>query len=130
MPIVKHFLIVFDRATGELVSEVEFDDATEAHRVRFETERGLKDAATTEVVVLTAEDRDALRRTHGRYFESLSSIAARASRELGGLPGGAVVGHSGNSLVAGTLIDERPHVETRRMNVSQQVLVAPVSAQG
>jgi hypothetical protein len=80
VPDVKHFLIVFDKAHARLLREVPYDDANEALTERFRAERLHRDSPDTEVVVLTAQDAAALRRTHARYFQSLSDLASASKR--------------------------------------------------
>ncbi|MCU1588796.1 MAG: hypothetical protein JWP11_52 [Frankiales bacterium] len=76
MPSVRHFLIVFDRAGGRVLREREFEDHRTALVERFKAEKLHRANAEIEVVVLTAESKDALRRTHARYFKTLRDIAA------------------------------------------------------
>jgi hypothetical protein len=78
---VKYFLLVFDRAAGQLLDETEFESNEAALRERFRREAtaGRHD----EIVVLGAESAEALRRTHRRYFEERSVV------DLGKLPAGA-----------------------------------------
>ncbi|HEU0103362.1 MAG TPA: hypothetical protein VFR07_13680, partial [Mycobacteriales bacterium] len=78
---VTHFLLVFDRDHGRLLREQGYQDNREALRERFRVER-MHRGNNVEVVVLTADSRDALRHTHSRYFESLSDLAARRSTSL------------------------------------------------
>jgi len=61
-------LIVFLPHTGRIVAEVEFADADReaSIRTRFAAERIY--GHVYEVVVLCASSREAMRRTHGRYF--------------------------------------------------------------
>ncbi|MDQ3908052.1 MAG: hypothetical protein M3268_06875 [Acidobacteriota bacterium] len=73
------FLIEYDRPGGKIVNLRTFDSAARkaAEDVLFETElefyrRGID----LEVVLLEAESEEAVRRTHRRYFESLSELAA------------------------------------------------------
>lgn len=81
VPNVTHFLLVFDRTRGRLLSNTPFNDAGEALAQRFRDERLHRHDPNIEVVVLTAESKTALRRTHARYFESLTELAsARTSR--------------------------------------------------
>jgi hypothetical protein len=54
---VTHFLMVYDRPRGELVSITPFEDSQEALRARF------------------AEDH--LRTTHGRYFGQVHDLLAQ-----------------------------------------------------
>lgn len=66
---MRYFLLIFDRSEGRLVDNVrEFDRATDALEARFEREQRERGNADIEVVVLGAEDRQALERTHSRYF--------------------------------------------------------------
>lgn len=66
---VRYFLMVFDRSSRQLVDEVaEFDHALEALEARFDQEMRERANPSIEVVVLGAEDRQALERTHSRYF--------------------------------------------------------------
>jgi hypothetical protein len=65
---VKYFLLVYDRPRGALVEEPrEFDDHLAALRVRFDRERNDHNA-NHEIVVLSGEDVESLKRTHSRYF--------------------------------------------------------------
>lgn len=84
MPPVLHFLIVFDRKHGRLLSEREFVDAGAALEARFRTERMHRDNPDIEVVVLTAQDKHAVRLTHARYFQSLSELASASRRPTAG----------------------------------------------
>jgi hypothetical protein len=62
-----YFLLVFDRAAGRVLEQVEFADSDEAVRARFRREAdGVP--PEVEVVVLGAENIEALHATHGRYF--------------------------------------------------------------
>lgn len=74
---MKHFLVVFDRARGKVLREQGFDDAQEALNERFRTEREHVRDDDIEVVVLTADSPESLRRTHARYFLTLSELADR-----------------------------------------------------
>jgi hypothetical protein len=66
---VRRFLIVFDRPSGHLVDEVkEFDQDSEALAAPFVRERQERGNPDIEVVVLRAENREALEKTHSRYF--------------------------------------------------------------
>jgi hypothetical protein len=84
VPNVTHFLLVFDRTHGRLLSSTPFNDASEALAQRFRDERLHQHNPDIEIVVLTAESKSALRRTHARYFESLTELASvRTSRTAG-----------------------------------------------
>ena len=78
---MKHFLLLFDRVRGELITEREFDDAAEALRTRFRIERereweGRPLTRDVEIVVLGADSAQTLRRTHRRYFMTIGEMAA------------------------------------------------------
>ena len=69
-------LLVYDRAAGRLLREQAFEARGDALQARFEAEEEYRGReAEIEVVVLTARSRDALLRTHGRYWLSLSQLA-------------------------------------------------------
>jgi hypothetical protein len=77
---VVHFLIVYDRAAGELVRKLRFDTSVEAMRARFAAEAEFRGRSEIEVVALVAESEEALRRTHARYFLDLAALGERMSR--------------------------------------------------
>jgi len=73
------FLIEYDRPRGALVSLETFEDSQQhgAERLRLRKELELNARAQHhEVVLLQAENEDAIRRTHMRYFMSASQIIA------------------------------------------------------
>jgi hypothetical protein len=73
------FLVQYDRSQGVIQRFDQYSDAEEAtaEAVRFEIELGLsRSGSNAEVLLLEASDENALRRTHRRYFESISSISA------------------------------------------------------
>lgn len=76
---VGHFLIIFDRAHSRLLSEQCFAEHRAALEERFRAERMHQDNPDIEVVVLSAESKEALRLTHARYFQSTSSLASAGS---------------------------------------------------
>jgi hypothetical protein len=77
------FLLQYDRVCGELVTLKTFLESERrvAEEARLEMEIGLnRDEVDREVVILEAESEEALRRTHRRYFESLTELATPSSR--------------------------------------------------
>lgn len=71
------FLIEYNRCEGTLVTFRSFDDSQrrEAENSRLDMELDLNSKGTDhEVVLLEAENEDALRLTHRRYFEDLRQI--------------------------------------------------------
>ncbi|MBV8162607.1 MAG: hypothetical protein JO265_16945 [Acidimicrobiia bacterium] len=77
---MRYFLIVYDRATGQIVGEIkEYGERNEADatRERFRLEAALPTIGDClEVVVLGAANRAALEKTHARYFKTLAELAA------------------------------------------------------
>jgi hypothetical protein len=77
------FLIEYDRARGEVIKLETFLDSerSAADEARLEIEVRLnRDEVDREVVILEAESEEALRRTHRRYFETLSELAGPSPR--------------------------------------------------
>jgi hypothetical protein len=73
------FLIEYDRSKGEIVTFRKFGnnkgEAAEGSRLNMELDlhrRGVEH----EVVLLEAENEEALRRTHRRYFEDLAQLVS------------------------------------------------------
>jgi hypothetical protein len=71
-----YFLIVYDQRAGQILHREEFPghvrDKALAERFRLEKEH-LHDS-NIEVVLLGAPSEEALLRTHGRYFKSLTEL--------------------------------------------------------
>jgi len=63
---MSHFVIVYDRKSGHAQVQ-QFADVMSADRARFAAEDEVRDR-DVEVVTLVADDVDALRATHSRYF--------------------------------------------------------------
>jgi len=63
---MSHFVIVYDRKSGRAQVR-QFSDVASADRARFAAEDEVRDR-DVEVVTLVADDIDALRATHSRYF--------------------------------------------------------------
>jgi hypothetical protein len=73
---MSYYLVVYDRSTGAVEVE-EFGDQERdlaLHR-RFAHEREQRNRPEMEVVVLGAESREALERTHARYFKTVQELA-------------------------------------------------------
>jgi len=75
---MSHFLVVYDRSTGELRELTEFSDdqADRASQARLEQELAERTHPEVEVVVVTSPSRAALERTHARYFKSVRELTA------------------------------------------------------
>lgn len=72
------FLIEYNRSNGTMVRMLEFDDVSRqtADDTRLELELRLnRQGIQHEVVLLDAPNEEALRHTHGRYFEDLAELA-------------------------------------------------------
>lgn len=76
-----YFLLVYDRMRNLLLHEQQFESHREALRARFRAE-GNYSSDETEVVVVGAESRGELLKSHGRYFLSLRQLADRAEETL------------------------------------------------
>jgi hypothetical protein len=74
---VRYFVIEYDRSEGRLVRCREYSTQRRALKERFALERQ-PGHAHSEIVVLAARSVDDLRRTHSRYFQSVSEMAERA----------------------------------------------------
>lgn len=73
------FLIEYNRREGRLVTFERFDDVQrrDAEKLRLEIELDLnRSGIEHEVVLMEASSEEALRRTHRRYFETLSQLAS------------------------------------------------------
>jgi len=76
------FLIEYNRSEGRIVTFRDFADSQrrEAENLRLNIELDLnRKGVDHEVVLLEAENEDALRRTHQRYFKDLRQILSSSS---------------------------------------------------
>ncbi|HEY4082972.1 MAG TPA: hypothetical protein VGM81_19995 [Burkholderiaceae bacterium] len=79
------FLVQYDRRAGRLVRFERYADADRsmAERGRLALELSLiGNPKENEVVLFESESEEALRHTHGRYFESISELMAPAGLPL------------------------------------------------
>jgi hypothetical protein len=77
------FLIEYDRSRGSIVQVREFDDNSRgiAEDARLDLELDLnRQGVEHEIVLLDAPSEEALRRTHGRYFESVAELACGSTQ--------------------------------------------------
>ena len=74
---MKHFLIVYRRSAGKIVSLDDLSqlDPASAMEKRFDVERSYRKDPDVEVVLLSAASRSALMRTHSRYFRTSGELA-------------------------------------------------------
>lgn len=80
------FLIDYDRRAGRIVQMRRFDDTLvqEALNERLNLELDLKRRGIDrEVVLLDAPNEQALRKTHGRYFQSAQELAQELNNRIG-----------------------------------------------
>jgi hypothetical protein len=82
------YLVRYRRSTGVLLEfeDIGSDRIAAMHRRSME-ESAYKDDSDIEVVVLTASSREALLRTHARYFKSVPELAAALAAALPTIPG-------------------------------------------
>ena len=81
------FLVRYRRSTGDLLRFEDLGpDRAAAMDRRLEEERANKDDSDVEVVLLTASSREALIRTHARYFKSVPELAAALAAALPVIP--------------------------------------------
>jgi len=76
------YLIDYDRRSGTLIEMRAFGDNERetAQNARLDLELALyAKGLEREIVLLEAADEAGLRRTHGRYFETLESLAAHGA---------------------------------------------------
>jgi len=71
------FLLVYDRNQGRLLDMKRFPDRRIAMQERFRAEARYGGRREIEIVALTADSEEELRRTHGRYFLGLAELADR-----------------------------------------------------
>ncbi|XVU27443.1 hypothetical protein ACQPZJ_10515 [Actinoplanes sp. CA-054009] len=85
---MNHYLIVFDRAVGQVLRNDAYTDRHEALRQRFQAERAYQGENDIEIVVLAADSPDALIKTHARYFKPLKDLLQSALNKTQGPPAG------------------------------------------
>lgn len=67
--ILRHFLLMYNRATGDVVVAQEFGDALEAAEAYAQLERVHRYSADVEIVLVGSDSLDTIKRTHGNYFD-------------------------------------------------------------
>jgi len=76
---MRYFLVVYNRSTGAVeVKGFAASEREQALEERFDRELAERDRPEMEVVLLGAESRAALEKTHARYFHSVEELAAGA----------------------------------------------------
>lgn len=69
-----HFLLVFNRTSGELVSIEGFEEQDLATSALSLLERSHEDEDQIEVVLISADSIETLKKTHGHYFSGVETI--------------------------------------------------------
>ncbi len=72
---LKHFLLIFDHAVGQLLSHEEFDDSTQALAAYEEAEARFDVPTRVEVVLIGSDSFDTVRETHANYFDGTAALA-------------------------------------------------------
>jgi hypothetical protein len=66
---MSYFLAIYNRDSGTLIRALErYESDASAMQARFAAEAEFSGQRNIEIVALSAESEEALRRTHGRYF--------------------------------------------------------------
>jgi hypothetical protein len=73
---MKYYVLIYDQSAGRLLDIENYgaEAGQAALARRFELDRDYHDQGNVEVVLLSAESEDALRRTHSRYFKSVDEL--------------------------------------------------------
>ncbi len=81
---VSHFLIVYQRSTGTLLEFKEFPEPDRAKALSegFAREMHERNNPDIEVIILGADSREALMRTHGRYFKTIGQSMKELADKL------------------------------------------------
>lgn len=72
-PEIHHYLVVYDTGAGK-ATVTEFDDSAEALSAYSAVEDENRDRADIEVVLLSADSIETIRRTHSSYFDAEESF--------------------------------------------------------
>jgi hypothetical protein len=75
---MRHYLVLYNRRSGEIIRRRQFQTADTALAARFEAEREFREEPDVEIVVLGADSWDALKQTHSRYFKDVQELAGAA----------------------------------------------------
>lgn len=74
---MRYFLVVYNRSTGAVeVKGFNEGQREQALEERFARELAERDRPELEIVLLGAESKAMLKRTHSRYFKSAAELAA------------------------------------------------------
>ena len=73
---MKYFFLEYDRPKGKLLLLTEYDDYESAAAYRLGREIDQRGNRDLELVVLGAEHRTDLEKTHARYFQNMAELSA------------------------------------------------------
>jgi hypothetical protein len=84
MPVLHHYLLVFDHAKGELIATQDFgSDSDRAVITYAEKENEYKGHDSIEIVLIGSDSLDTIRITHANYFDG--SVSVGASKYFAGI---------------------------------------------
>lgn len=75
MPIVIHFLLVYDRKKQALVFQRPYENAEEAVKAYEEMEERHREDRHLEIVLVGADSLETIMLTHGNYFDAVPSAS-------------------------------------------------------
>ena len=81
---MSYFLLVYERSTGKLLEQQEFAEAQASVALSVRSAREAKERGhpDIEVILLSSESLDTLKRTHARYFRTAGEMAADLQKRL------------------------------------------------
>jgi hypothetical protein len=74
---VAHFLLIYDRDTGMLLRQAQFETDVEALDARFAAEAEYGTRSSIEILAISAASEADLKRSHGRYFLTSEQLGER-----------------------------------------------------
>lgn len=72
---LKHFLLIFDHAVGQLLSHDEFSDVDAAISAYEDAESQYDTNSKIEVVLIGSDSFETVRETHANYFDGTVALA-------------------------------------------------------
>lgn len=81
---MKHFLIIYDRTAAKLLELREFSDSERdaASAARLEADKRTKTQPNIEVVILTSDSLQTIKKTHAGYFKTIQELILDMMAEL------------------------------------------------
>jgi hypothetical protein len=67
-----HFLLIFDRLSGNLIKNIRFSDSDLAADQLSIEEHKYSDNENIEVLLISSDSEETLKKTHGHYFSGAS----------------------------------------------------------